>query len=187
MAQVATIRTYLREVIGLGQDATGTTRSTAFIDEGLDSFDAFQSFAKADIKALCSLVRKPGGMIEDPNHVGAGDPRQVPIPGLRIPALSETRLIAAAYGAQLYAQIGRQLDAVSLSDTRLVTFRRHLETVESHDDPKTFPQIGKTFRIMKMWERFPTFLEEKLGVNGIALAYVIRETAQRPAVLPPQD
>jgi len=40
---------------------------------------------------------------------------------------------------------------------------------------------------MKMLEEFPTFLEEKLGVNGIALAYAIRENAVRPAVLPPQD
>ena len=187
MAAVAAIRTYLREVIGLGADATGTERANAIIDEGLASFDAFQNFAKADIKALCSSVRKPGGMIDDPNHNGVGDPRQIPNPGSRIPALCETKLIAAAYGAQLYEQIGRQPDALNLSATRLVAFRRHLETVESHDDPKSFPQIGKTFGIMKMLEQFPTFLEEKLGVNGIALAYVIRENAVRPGVLPAQD
>lgn len=135
MAQVAAMRTYLKEVIGLGRNAEGTLGANAIIAEGLDSFDAFKNFEKADIKALCSSVRKPGGMIDDPNHDGEGDPRQVSNPGTRIPAICETKLIAAAYGAKLYyEQIGRQVDAKSISDVRLVAFRRHLETVESHDD-----------------------------------------------------
>jgi len=60
-------------------------------------------------------------------------------------------LIAAVYGAKIYhqQQIGRLPDALSLSDTRLVAFRRHSETVESHDDTKSFPQLRKSFGIIK--------------------------------------
>lgn len=63
MATVAAVRTYLKSVIGLGDDQLGTERANALIAEGLDTFDALVDFNKDDIKSLCSTVRKPGGTI----------------------------------------------------------------------------------------------------------------------------
>ena len=94
MAAQAAIRTYLKDVIGLGNDQLGTERANAIIAEGLDGFDALVDFNKDDIKSLCSTVRKPGGTIEDPND----NTRQISNPGTSIPAISEGRLQLCAYG-----------------------------------------------------------------------------------------
>ena len=60
------IRTYLKDVISLGNDQLGTDRANAIIGEGLDNFDALVDFNKDDIKYLCYTVRKPGGLMEVP-------------------------------------------------------------------------------------------------------------------------
>ena len=180
MAAQAAIRTYLKDVIGLGNDQLGTERANAIIAEGLDSFDALVDFNKDDIKSLCSTVRKPGGTIEDPND----NTRQISNPGTSIPAISEGRLQLCAYVTGIYKRIGRTVDATTLSRNRLTEFKYHKEVVDNHDDPDSMPPISKTFGIMKMLEHFPTYLESKLGASGISLAYVIREDAVAPVPLP---
>ncbi len=176
------IRTYLKDVIGLGNDQLGTDRANAIIGEGLDNFNALVDFNKDDIKSLCSTVRKPGGLMEDPND----NTRQISNPGTSIPAIAESRLQICAYGSRIYKRIGRNVDATTLSKNRLTEFKYHKEAVDNHDDPDSMPPISKTFGIMKMLEHFPTYLESKLGTSGVPLAYVIRERALAPVPLPNQ-
>lgn len=176
------IRTYLKDVIGLGNDQLGTDRANAIIGEGLDNFDALVDFNKDDIKSLCYTVRKPGGLMEDPNN----NARQISNPGTSIPAIAESRLQVCAYGARIYKRLGREINATTLSKNRLTEFKYHKETVDNCDDPDSMPPISKTFGIMKMLEHFPTYLESKLGTSGVALAYVIRPDAQAPVPLPNQ-
>ncbi len=180
MATVAAVRTYLKTVIGLGDDQLGTERANAIIAEGLNTFDALVDFNKDDIKSLCSTVRKPGGTIQDPNDAN----RQISNPGTSIPAISEGRLQLCAYGTSIYKRIGRSINATTLSRSRLTEFKYHKEVVENHDDPDSMPSISKTFGIMKLLEHFPTYLESKLGTSEIPLAYVIRENAVAPNPLP---
>ncbi len=182
MAAEAAIRTYLKEIIGLGMDQLGTNRANAIIAEGLNSFDTLVDFNKDDIKSLCSTVRKPGGTVVDPND----NTRTVNNPGMSIPAIAESRLQLSAYGAAIYKKIGRDIDATTLSKNRLTEFKLHKEAVDNHDDPDSMPPISKTFGIMKMLEHFPTYLESKLGTSGVSLAYVIREMAIAPTPLPRQ-
>lgn len=172
MAEVAAVRVFLREVIGLGINDEGTRRAEAMIAEGLDSFQAFLDFDKADIKSMCTAIRRPGGLIEDPND----ENRQIANPGLSIPAICESRLITAAYGAQVYSRIGRACTGVTLSRLRLKELKKHREAIGNHNDPDGVPALSKTFGIMKFLEMLPTFLESKIGADGIPLAYVIRET-----------
>ncbi len=183
MAAEAAMRTFLKEIIGLGMDALGTDRANAIIAEGLNDFDALIDFNKDDIKSLCSTVRKPGGTVVDPND----NTRTVNNPGMSIPAISESRLQLAAYGAAIYRKIGRRVDATTLSKNRLTEFKLHKEAVDNHDDPDSMPPISKTFGIMKMLEHFPTYPESKLGTSGVSLAYVIRETELAPIPLPRQS
>ena len=180
MAAVNAIRTYLKEVIGLGDDEQGTQRANAMISEGLDGFESLTDFNKEDIKSLCSSIRKPGGLVVDPND----NNRQVQNPGISLPAISESRLITCAYGASLYAMIGRVPNAVNLSRNRLTEFKTHKETAANQDDPEGLQPISKTFGIMKLLEHFPTFLESKLGTNNIPLAYIIRDDATPNIPLP---
>jgi hypothetical protein len=180
MAEANAIRAYLRNVIGMGNDALGTERATAVMAEGLDDMQSFLNFEKEDIKALCSTIRKPGGTIPDPQDQA----RNIPNPGLSLPAICESRMILASYGAKIYQQMGREISSASLNISRLKSFREHKEVIANHNDPENFPSLGKSFNIMKMLEQFPTYLEEKIGVTGIPLAYVIREDDEVPDPLP---
>jgi hypothetical protein len=183
MATEAAMRRYLKDAIGLGANALGTTRANAIMAEGLDSFDSLVDFDKDDIKSLCSTVRKPGGMIVDLNDRN----RNINNPRTSIPAIAEGRLQLCAYAATIYQRIGREVNVATLSRDRLTEFKHHKEAVDNHDDPDSMPPISKTFGIMKMLEHFPTYLESKLGTSGVALAYVIRESEARPVPLPNQE
>ena len=166
------------------QQSIGTaSRTNTIIAEGLDGFDTLVDFDKDDIISLCSTVRKPGGMVVDPNHPN----RSISNPGTSIPAITKGRLQLCAYGAGIYQRIGRGVDGMTLLKNRLTEFKYHKEAVDDHDDPDGMPPISKTFGIMKMLEHFPTYLESKLGTSGVALAYyVIRKDAARPNRLPNQ-
>ena len=54
---------YLMQVIGLSTEA----QAEVVRDEGLMILDDFSSFDDEGIKTLCASVRKPGGLIPDPN------------------------------------------------------------------------------------------------------------------------
>ena len=53
------------------------------INEGLCSFEVLTNFNKEGIKSLCSSIRKPGGLVVDPNDAN----RQVQNPGISIPTI----------------------------------------------------------------------------------------------------
>ena len=70
MADIAALRTYLKDPIGLGLNATGTDRANAVIAEGIDSIDNLIDLYEDDgIKTLCQNVKKPAGTIPNPNWV----------------------------------------------------------------------------------------------------------------------
>ena len=79
------MRTYLRDIIGF-TDTTGSNpaaRRITIQEEGLSVLVDLLEFDESGIKTLCASVRKPGGMIVDPN-----DPnRQIVDPVYHIPAI----------------------------------------------------------------------------------------------------
>ena len=173
MAATIQLRTYLNNVIGLNNNA----RANAIIDEGIDSLTALTEFSDDDVTTLCNSVRKPGGTI-------IVNGAEVPNPGQRIPAICETRLRLAVYGAKIYATVGRGIDANSLSAARLQELRQHKATVKGYDEANAIPAISKSFGIMKVLDILPNLFCQSLGVIDIPLSYVIREHAQ-PGLIPP--
>ena len=138
MAETVALRTYLREVIGLGANQDGTDRANAIIDEGLDSIASLVDLDPDNgIKTVCANVRKPSGTIPQPGWIApVPNPDnqtapEVAKPGLPIPALCEQRLNLAAYGARIYDQIGRDITAVALSRARLRAFKAHQTMVKN--------------------------------------------------------
>ena len=187
------IRTYLKDVIGLGNNAEGTARANAIIEEGLDDVDVLVELYEDDgdlISTLCSNVRKPAGTIDQPgwvapaNVVPAPNPPQVPKPGLSISAICEQRLLLAAYAASVYNKTGRTIDTAILNRLRLKEFKLHKSAVDNHQEPDSLPDISKSFTVIKYLDHLPTYLRDVLGVDGIALSYVIRENAIPPNPLP---
>ena len=174
------MRVYLKDVIGLA-DETGPNvngKRTAVMEEGLQTLADFAEFDDDSIKVLCSSVRKPGGVIDDPNEEGA----RVPNPGHSIPAICEERMKQAAYAAKIYKSINRPIAPQALSRTRLKLFKEHREIVESHEDPEKLPVVSKSFGIVKAMDLIPNHLRDRLGVRKVSLAYIIRDE-EEPAPL----
>ena len=80
-----------------------------------------------------------------------------------------------AYRADIYEMIGHPIDPNSLSTNRLKQLKHHRTTIKNHNNPDSLPEVSKLFGITKVIDMFPAFLREKLGVNNVALSYVIRE------------
>ena len=173
MADAASFRTYLRDVIGVTDPRQ---RREAVQEQGLDTISDFLEFDKDGIETLCSSVRKPGGTIPNPNANVVGAPATIPNPGYSISAISEKRLIAAAYTANLYDMIGRAITAETMSRSRLKAFDKHRVLIKEHEDPEKMPMVSKTFGIVKAMDLVPSHLRDRLGVRKVPLTYVIRDT-----------
>ena len=182
MANEAAMRTYLRDVIGI---ADPIERRHAIQGEGLNIIEDFAEFEKVDIETLCSSVRKPGGIIANPNAAAVNAPTTIPDPGYSIPAICEKRLVSAAYTAKIYAMIERPITPVSLGRARLKKYDEHRTLTEAHEDPEKLPPISRTFGIMKALDQLPSHLRERLGVIDIALSYIIRDNPN-PGQVPNQ-
>ena len=178
MADLAAMRTYLRDVIGITDPVE---RRQAIQNEGLTTFSDFAEFDKEEIETLCASVRKPGGTIPNP-AAGAGAPATIPNPGHNIPAICEKRLVSAAYTAVIYDMIGRTVTQVSLSRTRLKKFDEHKLLISQHEDPEKLPVVSKSFGIMRAMDLVPSHLRERLGVRKVALSYIIRDVVNPPPI-----
>ena len=190
-AAVQATRTYLRVVIGLGNNAEGTLRANAIIAEGLDNLEDLHELADDDgVKMLCANVRKPAGTMAQPGWVPPNpNPNnlqapQVPRTGQTIPAMCEQRLALAAYAAKIYHHIGRTVNSNTMTRTRLACFKSHKAMIDNHNEPESLPEISKTFTIMKYLDQLPTHLRAMLGVADVPLAYVIRQEVDAPNPLP---
>ena len=167
------MRVYLRDVIGLADEPppnAGAKRDAVMV-EGLETLEDFAEFDDGSIKILCSSVRKPGGVIEDPDDENA----RVPNPGHSIPAICEERMKQAAYAAKIYRSIERPITPQALSRARLKHFKEHREIVEGHEDPEKLLVVSKSFGIVKAMDLIPNHLRDRLGVKKVCLSYVIRD------------
>ena len=108
----------------------------------------------------------------------------IPRTGHTIPTMCEQRLKVAVYGAKVYASIGRNITTESLNMDRLREIQRHYEMIKNHTEPDSLPELSKSFTVQKFLDKLPTYLREMMGVNNVALVYVIRETRVLPVTLP---
>ena len=185
MADAASFRTYLRDVIGIPDPRE---RREAVQEQGLGVLTDFLEFDKEAIEVLCSSVRKPGGTIPNPDIGNLGAPAAIPNPGYSIPAICEKRLIAASYTAKLYDMIGRAITSDTMSRERIKKFETHRILMEDHEDPEKLQVVSKSFGIIRAMDMVPSHLRDRLGVRKIPLSYVIRETADTGnAPLPAAD
>ena len=111
-AQQGAIRTYLRDVISIGDPVA---RHQVIQDEGLNLITDFTKFNKEDIETLCSSIRKPGGTIPNPNTAAPGAPAMILNPGFSIPAICKKRFVSAAHTARIYEMIGRTIDPANMN------------------------------------------------------------------------
>ena len=153
-AALIELRTFLRQVIGLGKDPEELEISHAGIDEGVDIINELAEVYDDGIKKLCSNVRKPVGSIPDPVWV-APDPNHnvyiapnVAKPSKSISTTCEQRLMLVAYGVTVYTCISRSIATTNLCRSRLKELKQHAFLVENREVPDSLETISKTFTVM---------------------------------------
>lgn len=148
----------MKNVIGLRTDK----RVRTIREHGMENFDTLAELEADDVK----------GLIHAPRCVDSS---------LIISALIEKRCKLACYGARVYTMIDRRVTTASLSLRRLKEFEDHRKIVEGHKDPTDeIPKVTKSYGIDKALDMLPNYFCTKIGVRGVALSYVIRES-QVPA------
>ena len=69
MAAVAIMRTYFQDVINVSSETARTT-----IDQVLSDFDSLVEFTEADMKNICTTIRRPGWVVINPRANIADQP-----------------------------------------------------------------------------------------------------------------
>ena len=122
MAQIVATRSYLKEIICLEANQAGTDRENAIIAEGLnDPTNLFKLSEDDSVRTLCHNFRKPSGTEPQPGwNIPNPNPLNITAQTVArsvqyIPAIFEQRFNIAAYGANTFTSVGRQVNATSLS------------------------------------------------------------------------
>lgn len=155
----------------------------ALIDQGLTSFTDMLGLTEEDIEEICANVRKPGGMIANPNAAVAGQPAMIANPGQQIGHIHEKRLKQLRYYMHHLQRIQR-LPIVRANATLpvLQSVYQLKDVDESEDDlalPDKFNRID-TARVVL--ENLDDYLLRKKSETGVPLAYVVRQIVALPAV-----
>jgi hypothetical protein len=90
---LAELNNYFNNVLQIVQQPV----RDALNEQGLNAFDAFATPEEDDIKQICDTIRKPGGIIINPNAAIAGQPPTIPNPGVAIGQVYDKRLKMLRY------------------------------------------------------------------------------------------
>ena len=149
--------------------------------EGISLVDDLEDFTEEDIKQVANNLRKPAGMMPNPN---AADPPTALAPA-RIPqtpfvfgAKSMKRMKVAAIAVSYYITIDRETTPNNMHYQRtLIDFYEQWENLvkKGEESAPATPCITRSLPIIKWTESFEEFLHQVLGVTHVPLSYVIRE------------
>ena len=192
MAQVNAIRTALGR-LGFSNEAANYITSNQN-GQGMNSLAEFAVLTDDEVENLCKVVRRPGGMMQNPNAAAppgadaaaaaaaAAQPAQIPNPGLAVTLRAENNLKLACYFLRYKERTSRAVTADMITLASVRELRPYREWEENHKDVEA-PEINA-----KDWPRTIEAIEEYLrgclGVQKTPLAYVIRDDIAIPAVDP---
>ena len=192
MAQVNAIRTALGR-LGFSNEAANYITSDQN-GQGMNSLAEFAVLTDDEVKNLCKVVRRPGGMMQNPNAAAppgadaaaaaaaAAQPAQIPNPGLAVTLRAENNLKLACYFLRYKERTSRAVTADMITLASVRELRPYREWEENHKDVEA-PEINA-----KDWPRTIEAIEEYLrgclGVQKTPLVYVIHDDIAVPAVDP---
>jgi hypothetical protein len=183
MAQVqAALNNYLTNVLGIVQYDV----INALNNQGLTSIDDFISLTEDDIGDVCTIARKPGGMIPNPALLRrapiAGLPPTIPNPGVLIGHLHEKRLKMLRYYMHHLHRIQRTFDP-NHATLAVITDIYKLKEAEDDDDDVDLPEKLTTVeKVRVVLENIDNYLIRKRGSSFVPLAYVTRENLAAPDI-----
>ena len=144
----------------------------------MDEITELALLSDTECESLCKLVRRPGGLIPNPNAAAAGQPPMINAPGHTVSMRAVTNLKLACFFIRHHVRTSRSCSAatVILADIRTLRDLKALE--EAYTIPDSPPSINeknwpKTLEGLVLW------VAKHLGVKKTPLQYIIR-TKQNP-------
>ncbi len=144
-------------------------------DQGINSVEELSILTDHEVETLCKVVRRPGGQIANPNAGEAGQPDNIPNPGINVPLRAENNMKLAAYYCRFREKTSRATTPanIELDPVRTVRPLRDWENAHEEQEPEEGLINAKDWH--KMLEALEEYLRRCLGVTKIPLAYVVRE------------
>ena len=170
MAAVAAMRTALTR-LGFTQDVAATITNV----QGVNSIDELKFLNDKEVEGLCNNIRKPGGMMPNPNAGVQGEPAMIRNPGQGVSARAENNLKLCCYFIRHRERISRSVtaDQITLANVRALRDLRDAET--DHVDHEPTPKLMDSKNWPKTIEGIVEYLRGCLGVTKIPLSYVVRD------------
>jgi len=166
-----TMKTLLVTVVGLSDNAATRLRT----DHGLDLLNIFQSLSDKDIDDIYSTARNPEEMIAHPDGTRASPLAGIQNLGVTVPAIVTKRLKLWVYGAKHLRRLSRPINYAALARTELDQFDA-MQTIEVlHENPSDLAHPSNKDNVTHWFKRPNSHLLQTNGVNGVPLAYVVRE------------
>jgi hypothetical protein len=170
MATAAAMRTAL-ERLGASQDATRAIVN----DQGIASLDELKVLQDDDVCVLCKTVRRPGGVVPNPNAAEAGQPATIPNNGVAVTVRFEANLKLAVYMVRhRLNRISRPCTIESIDVDNVRKYQQMKDVEAAYTKPDTKPTINDK-DWPKTMEAIQEYLSRVLGEGGLPLAYIIRK------------
>lgn len=168
-AAVAALRDALERL-----DFTDAAALAITDNQGINTIAEFRLLTDDKVTVLCKTIRRPGGTIANTNAaILAGQPANIPNPGIPVSLKAENNLMLLCYFLRYKERTSREIAAadIQLEDVRALT--THKEWEENHKKDADPPEIDA-----KDWSKTMDAIEEYLrgclGITKIPLAYVVR-------------
>jgi hypothetical protein len=178
MAALVALNNYLNNVLGI----TSPEVRIALNNQGLTDFTDFLQLTENDVGDLCSIARKPGGLIPNPavnrRNPVAGLPPLIPNPGVLIGHLHEKRLKMLRYYLHHLKRVQRDFDENIATLPTLTDIYKLKEDEEEDEDPDLPGKLTTVDKVRIILEDIDDYLMRKRGNSDVPLAYVTRENVQ---------
>jgi hypothetical protein len=169
--------------VRLGFDNAMALRITN--NQGIINLEELENLDDKGVERLCQALKKPGGMIANPNAGAPGAPANIPNPGFDVPVVAEENLKLAAYYVRHLKRISRPVNIGAITVALVRRYRDLKLAEEEHKDPTVKPTINAN-NWPKTFEEIEEYLRNHLGHTKAPLAYVVRkDEAVPPAAADP--
>ena len=170
MAAIAAMRTTLTR-LGFTQDVATMITNV----QGVNSIDELKFLDDKGVEGLCNNIRKPGGMMPNPNAAAQGEPAMISNPGQSVSARAENNLKLCCYFIHHRERISSSVtvDQITLANIRALRDLRDAEM--DHVDLEPKPKLTDLKNWPKTMEGIIEYLRGCLGVTKIPLSYVVRD------------
>ena len=141
---------------------------------------------EADMKTLCTTIRRPGGMVNNPRANIADQPPTIRDPGHLISMVAEKRLLVTSYAAMHQAHTSRLIYSQSMTLAFIMSLAPLREQELAYSEPRAIDNPLRDTYMSNWLNSLYDYLLKCRGVNKFPLAYVTRsQVAVKPHAMDP--